>query len=71
MLCVAFIGLLCSSSLTIIPSTTTATQYTRPSTNQTFSESCNTTTVHRTANVTIKPLTAINPSQISCSKQSE
>ena len=74
MLCVTFTGLLCSSSSTAITSTTTATQYTsviRSSTNQILSESCDTTTVHRTASVTIKPSTAIIPSQISCSKQSD
>ena len=74
MLCVTFTGLLCSSSSTTITSTIKATQYTpviRSATNQTLSESCDTATVHTTssASVKTKPSTAINPSQISHSKQ--
>ena len=72
MLCVTFTGLLCSSSSTPITSTITATQYThviRSSTNQTLPESCDTATVHTTSSVETKPSPAINPSQISHSKQ--
>ena len=43
----------------------------RSSTNQTLSESCDTATVHTTSSVRTKPSTAINPSQISHSKQGE
>ena len=74
MLCVTFTGLLWSSSSTAITLTITATNYIpviRSSTNQKLSESCDTTTVHRTSSVTIKPSTEINPSRISHSKQGE
>ena len=43
----------------------------RSSTDQTFSESCDAATVHTTSSVTTKPSPAINPSQISHSKQGE
>ena len=72
MLCVMFTGLPWSSSSTAITSTITTTNYTpvtRSSTSQSLSESCDTTTVHRTSIVANKLSTAINPSPLSCSKQ--